>query len=67
VEKCTLCAERLAQGLQPKCVEVCPAGALIFGDLADETSEVARLVRAGDLWRRKPTVGTRPQVYYKIG
>lgn len=66
VEKCTLCAERLARGLQPKCVEVCPAGALTFGDLADETSEVSRLVRAGNLWRRKPMVGTRPQVYYKV-
>lgn len=32
IQKCTLCFDRLAQGLQPACVEACPTGANIFGE-----------------------------------
>ncbi len=32
ISKCTFCAERQAQGLKPACAEVCPTGALQFGN-----------------------------------
>jgi formate dehydrogenase iron-sulfur subunit len=32
VRKCTLCADRVAAGKQPACVEACPTGALTFGE-----------------------------------
>ncbi len=42
-QKCTLCAHLLDKGYkEPRCVEVCPTGALVFGDLDDSDSEVAR-------------------------
>ncbi|GAB4536191.1 MAG: 4Fe-4S dicluster domain-containing protein [Thermodesulfovibrionia bacterium] len=66
VEKCTFCEERLAQGLQPACVEKSNGG-LIFGDLADPNSEVRRLLSTHYTIRRKPELGTQPNVYYIIG
>lgn len=42
-QKCTLCAHRLDEGEKaPRCVESCPTGALLFGDIDDATSEIAK-------------------------
>jgi Fe-S-cluster-containing dehydrogenase component len=64
VEKCTFCDERLAQGLMPACVEACPEKALVFGDLSDPNSEVRQLIRSQRVDRRKPELGTKPEVFY---
>ena len=40
MKKCTMCAERLADGLEPACVEACPNEALRFGE-RDELLRVA--------------------------
>jgi len=43
-QKCTLCAHRLDEGEKmPRCVESCPVQALVFGDLDDPNSEIAKL------------------------
>ena len=67
VEKCTLCAERLAEGKIPACVEaVQDSKAIVFGDLADPNSEVRELLREHFAVRRKPELGTNPNVYYIV-
>jgi molybdopterin-containing oxidoreductase family iron-sulfur binding subunit len=69
VEKCNFCAERLAVGEMPLCVEACQkvnCGALHFGDLADPKSNVAELLRKNNAIRRKPGLGTAPQVFYIV-
>ncbi len=66
VEKCTFCFERLAKGLKPACVEE-SKGALIFGDLDDPNSEIRRILKKRFTIRRKPELGTVPNIYYIIG
>jgi len=63
VEKCNLCAERLAKGKQPYCVEVSD-GAIIVGDLEDPKSNVRTLLDKKYSIRRKQELGTEPSVYY---
>jgi len=66
VEKCTFCEERLAKGLMPACVEACKEHALIFGDLDDPESEVRAILKERYTIRRKPALGTEPEVYYIV-
>jgi molybdopterin-containing oxidoreductase family iron-sulfur binding subunit len=66
VEKCTFCEERLALGSMPACVEACTPGALVFGDLEDPESDLRRLLNDNFSIRRKPGLGTQPEVYYII-
>jgi len=64
VEKCNLCAERIAKGEIPACVEACEAKAIIFGDLNDPNSEIRKILAENNTLRRKPHLHTMPNVYY---
>jgi molybdopterin-containing oxidoreductase family iron-sulfur binding subunit len=66
VEKCTFCEERLVKGQMPSCVEACQEHALVFGDLEDPNSEVRQLLKSNYTIRRKPGLGTEPEVYYIV-
>jgi Fe-S-cluster-containing dehydrogenase component len=66
VEKCNFCEERLAKGQQPACVVACPEKALVFGNLEDPKSEVRELLRTRFAIRRKPELGTHPEIYYIV-
>lgn len=62
--KCNYCAHRVETGLEPACVIVCPAQAIIPGDLDDPTSRISRTVTAQKVMARKPDKGTRPKLFY---
>jgi len=67
VEKCNFCAERLARGERPACVEKCREGALTFGDIRKESSPVRKALNdAGFTIRRKAGLGTGPHVFYIV-
>jgi len=80
VEKCNFChsryqaakAKAAAAGSReidpadyvPACVEACPSGAIVFGDLSDPESDVALAAKSSDAFRLLESLGTDPKVYY---
>jgi molybdopterin-containing oxidoreductase family iron-sulfur binding subunit len=79
VEKCTFCSHRLMKArdaaavegrdvreeeYQPACVEVCPAKAMVFGDLEDEDSKAATAARSPRAHQLLEELGTEPAVHY---
>jgi len=69
VEKCTFCAERMARGMRPACVEAADSfgeDLMIFGDLANPDSRVREALRKGFSIIRKPELGTKPNVFYIV-
>lgn len=66
VEKCNLCAERLAKGLIPACVEKCPEKAITFGDLNDKDSQIREVLASNSTIQRKSELGTGPSVFYIV-
>lgn len=63
-DKCTFCYHRVTRGLLPACVEVCPTGARVFGDIKQRSSPLARFTRFHKIHTLKPHMNTKPKVYY---
>ena len=64
VEKCTFCLQRTRDGKYPACMEVCPTGARVFGNITDADSEVGQIIREKRIYVLKEEVGTMPRFYY---
>lgn len=76
VEKCTFCVQRidrgLAQGLTPgidraatpACVNICPVGARVFGNIKDEESPISVFLASHETFRLREDFGTEPKVHY---
>jgi Fe-S-cluster-containing dehydrogenase component len=81
VEKCNLCHARLHSAKEkaasagrkemdpvdyiPACVEACPTGAILFGNLADDNDPVFAAAHSTDAFRFLARLGTDPKVYYR--
>lgn len=68
VESCTMCVHRVDAGGTPACVESCAKtgnAAMIFGDLNDKNSEIAKRVATFRTHRVRADLGTDPGVYYQ--
>jgi tetrathionate reductase subunit B len=63
-DKCTWCYHRITKGLNPACVDICPTGTRIFGDLNDASSPISRFLVSNRVEVLKPETGNRPNVYY---
>ena len=79
MEKCTFCSQRIAAAeiharaenrelkdgdVTPACVQSCPAGAMVFGDLSDPASQVSRLARLARGSKLLEELGTLPAITY---
>ena len=64
-QKCTYCAHMIDKGEKvPRCVEVCPTEALVFGDLNDPKSQIAKLVAASNTEIMHPEFGLKAKSVY---
>jgi molybdopterin-containing oxidoreductase family iron-sulfur binding subunit len=64
VESCTLCVHRVDAGRAPACVEACPKQAILFGDLEDADSAIARRIREVTTTQIRADLGLDPGVRY---
>jgi molybdopterin-containing oxidoreductase family iron-sulfur binding subunit len=64
VEKCTYCIQRTRKGRQPACLEACPTGARIFGNLLDPSSDIRYVLENKTVFRLKEDLGTEPKFWY---
>ncbi len=64
MEKCTFCLTRTRQGLNPACLEVCPTGSRVFGNVLDKDSSINYILREKRVYVLKEELGTIPRFYY---
>ena len=64
MEKCHFCLHRTRQGQLPACLEACPTGARVFGDLNDPNSEIVWLLKNKRTFVLKEELGTAPSFFY---
>ncbi len=64
MEKCTFCIQRTRAGKNPACVEACPTGARVFGNLLDPHSEIRWVLDNKKVFRLKEDLGTEPKFWY---
>jgi tetrathionate reductase subunit B len=70
IGKCTFCEHRVANGIEPSCVQACPHKARTFGDINDSNSAVSKLIKEFGLAKNRdkttllPQENTMPHVFY---
>ena len=64
-QKCTMCAHLLDQGWkQPRCAEMCPTDAIIFGDINDPESEISKIITSIEPYSLHPEYNLAERVLY---
>ncbi len=64
MEKCTFCLHRTRKGLQPACLEACPTGSRVFGNLLDPKSDIRWVLDNKRVFILKEDLGTHPRFFY---
>ncbi len=79
MEKCTFCVQRIQEAkidaksrgvkvndrsIKPACQQSCPANAIVFGDMNDPESQVAKLLKSQRKYRVLEEINVRPSVGY---
>jgi len=64
MEKCTFCMHKTREGKLPACLEACPTGARVFGNLLDPNSEIRWILENKRVFVLKEELGTKPSFFY---
>lgn len=64
MEKCHFCLHRTRAGRLPACLEACPTGARVFGDLNDPESNLNWILQNKRVFVLKEDLGTKPSFFY---
>ncbi len=79
MEKCTYCVQRIQEAkiksrvdnaplkdgdVTPACAQACPSQAIVFGDMNDKASQVAKLAKQKRGYHLLAEVGTQPRTRY---
>jgi len=64
MEKCTFCLHRTRNGKLPACLEACPTGARVFGNLLDPNSEIRKVLANKRVFVLKEELGLKPSFFY---
>ena len=64
VEKCTFCLHRTREGRLPACLEACPTGARVFGNVLDPESDIRWVLENKRVFVLKEELGTHPRFFY---
>jgi len=64
MEKCHFCLHRVRRGKFPACLEACPAGARVFGNLRDPKSEIRWVLENRRVFILKEEQATKPSFFY---
>lgn len=64
MEKCTFCLHKTRNGELPACLQACPTGARVFGNLLDPESEIRWVLENKRVFVLKEELGTKPSFYY---
>lgn len=63
-QKCEMCPQLLAQGLEPACVQTCLTKCRVFGDLDDPESEISKKIVDLNAQRLLPDLNSDQNVFY---
>ncbi len=81
MEKCSMCIQMTQKTIldakregrevedgefKTACSAACSSGALVFGDVNDENSEVSELKKSNRMYHLLESVGTKPNVFYHV-
>lgn len=81
MEKCSMCIQMTQATIlkaknegrvvgkdefQTACSAACGSGAMVFGDVNDKTSDVAKLVEEDRMYHLLEHIGTKPNVFYHV-
>jgi molybdopterin-containing oxidoreductase family iron-sulfur binding subunit len=81
MEKCSMCIQKTQMTIltakregrvvakdefQTACSSACNTGAMVFGDVNNKESDVAKLVESDRMYHLLEHVGTKPNVFYHV-